>query len=211
MGFSVNRRNSLRSPACAGKSLPEYRHVFRAGDHPRVCGEKSGLAAFVSSAGGSPPRVRGKVSPPHGIDAEMGITPACAGKSGCCRMAPEMYRDHPRVCGEKFAIFAKFNLVPGSPPRVRGKALDTSASHTISGITPACAGKSTVHFQRPAHIRDHPRVCGEKSVDGVGGYTFAGSPPRVRGKVSKLQIIQHRVGITPACAGKRQCEQKFSR
>ena len=183
MGFSVNRRNSLRSPACAGKSLPEYRHVFRAGDHPRVCGEKSGLAAFVSSAGGSPPRVRGKVSPPHGIDAEMGITPACAGKSGCCRMAPEMYRDHPRVCGEKPLYLSSSTSFAGSPPRVRGKARVISSSFIAA--------------------RDHPRVCGEKDSSGQPPRYTQGSPPRVRGKAASVVQCSLSPRITPACAGTR--------
>ena len=54
---------------------------------------------------------------------------------------------------------------------------------------------------------DHPRACGEKSVEINRAIFEAGSPPRVRGK-APLEPMQdvHR-GITPARAGKRSLYQ----
>ena len=52
-----------------------------------------------------------------------GITPAYAGKSRSCRIACLMYRDHPRLCGEKFYQTAVCSVVKGSPPPMRGKGL----------------------------------------------------------------------------------------
>ena len=48
------------TPACAGKSKPRRHGSPSAGDHPRVCGEKSYRSRYSGSRMGSPPRVRGK-------------------------------------------------------------------------------------------------------------------------------------------------------
>ena len=89
------------TPACAGKSCSGCCSCSCAGDHPRVCGEKSKEVAEYASKAGSPPRVRGKVEPFKGSMYQSRITPACAGK----RTSPAGRRtvswDHPRVCGEK--------------------------------------------------------------------------------------------------------------
>ena len=47
---------------------------------------------------------------------------------------------------------------------MRGKALENGGGSLDVRITPACAGKS--HFATNFHLnkRDHPRMCGEKSV-----------------------------------------------
>ena len=51
---------------------------------------------------------------------------------------------------------------------------------------------------------DHPRVCGEKPFPApLVGFRW-GSPPRVRGKGDSGMMRVHRLGITPACAGKRK-------
>ena len=162
MGFSVNRRNSLRSPACAGKSLPEYRHVLRAGDHPRVCGEKKEIGEVFKKNRGSPPRVRGKV---HYFSTQIcmdRITPACAGKSTPAVKRHGRAEDHPRVCGEKLQKPSEICLDRGSPPRVRGKVINIFPASAFMGITPACAGKSALEHQPTERHWDHPRVCGEK-------------------------------------------------
>ena len=52
--------------------------------------------------------------------------------------------DHPRVCGEKLFQSPLLRLPLGSPPRVRGKGGRTGSSGQHTGITPACAGKSSI-------------------------------------------------------------------
>ena len=93
---------------------------------------------------------------------EVGITPACAGKSLGATIVDLGNKDHPRVCGEKFR-----------------------ANRVILAL------------------QDHPRVCGEKSEKMKKGCTVKGSPPRVRGKGNRRELLVSLVGITPACAGKR--------
>ena len=72
--------------------------------------------------------------------------------------------------------------------------------------TPACAGKSYFGVTAATLSKDHPRVCGEKRLDGLGQRNGVGSPPRVRGKVGNSFSPGHARRITPACAGKRNYE-----
>ena len=109
------------TPACAGKS--DIRN--------------SSLKKLL----GSPPRVRGKVKTPQKGLQRPRITPACAGKRLMSLNSPTAQRDHPRVCGEKLLDKISSSLAWGSPPRVRGKAVQQQQTTCKPGITPACAGK----------------------------------------------------------------------
>ena len=69
------------TPAYAGKS---QKGAFSAGDnqdHPRLCGEKVLLLVDDDYFRGSPPPMRGKVMVRIPEGANVGITPAYAGKS----------------------------------------------------------------------------------------------------------------------------------
>ena len=70
------------------------------------------------------------------------------------------------------------------------------------GITPAYAGKRRCPRFHPGRIRDHPRVCGEKSPDSSCNISRTGSPPRMRGKGLIMALKKTYEGITPAYAGK---------
>ena len=50
---------------------------------------------------------------------------------------------------------------------------------------------------------DHPRVCGEKIEVSLTVSYVQGSPPRMRGKATRLASTARSLGITPAYAGKR--------
>ena len=81
----------------------------------------------------------------------------------------------------------------------------------MRGITPAGAGKTAVNYAECFICKDHPRRCGENRVTGSIGCTQAGSPPQVRGKLTKVKqgITEQR--ITPAGAGKtRRCPHLYS-
>ena len=79
-----------------------------------------------------------------------------------------------------------------------------SSSDSAFRITPACAGKRIQNEAEPRKWTDHPRVCGEKMFSISGDVKYPGSPPRVRGKVGFIVLVQTAIGITPACAGKSQ-------
>ena len=190
------------TPACAGKSAAKQTSTVRCGDHPRVCGEKTSCLCRRLWRAGSPPRVLGKVLQLICTIDDLGITPACAGKS-CSPFRPRgLSWDHPRVCGEKFVGFSNTSSCAGSPPRVRGKGESPEKGENGLRITPACAGKSAVSHAFFQQRQDHPRVCGEKLLHPPRFRPTWGSPPRVRGKANAFVDQLDQLGITPACAGK---------
>ena len=134
-----------------------------------------------------------------------GITPACAGKSVQLLLVLLLCQDHPRVCGEKWFRKCRSPGHKGSPPRMRGKAVQMGIRLVQPGITLAYAGKSDFRGTGSYRRRDHPRVCGEKHAVPVSAIWSAGSPPRVRGKASCILVSSSTVGITPAYAGKSVC------
>ena len=98
---TYKRRHSRITPACAGKRPPRLPVCPMTLDHPRVCGEKYVRCSCCTKTLGSPPRVRGKEQKGGGSMFVLGITPACAGKSGFEQPPFCKCWDHPRVCGEK--------------------------------------------------------------------------------------------------------------
>ena len=169
-----------------------------------MCGEKSFRICIRISDFISPPRVRGKEVCPAEVCPAEDITPACAGKRVQFVDRAAHLRDHPRVCGEKSTPQASFIFAEGSPPRVRGKEYRPVYSRMTFGITPACAGKSSLCSRYLIMSDNHPRVCGEKFPTELIFSIDKGSPPRVRGKANAFATDSWEVRITPACAGKSQ-------
>ena len=71
----------------------------------------------------------------------------------------------------------------GSPPLTRGKGGQGISLRSISGITPAYAGKRDAPLSFARCGRDHPRLRGEKYAITRSRLMRAGSPPLTRGKV----------------------------
>ena len=119
-------------------------------------------------------------------------------------------QDHPRLCGEKPATRPLDARTAGSPPPMRGKGEVSFDGKTVTGITPAYAGKSFqfTHFLFPPW--DHPRLCGEKDRLKALSNGELGSPPPMRGK-GHLQLMKPQpAGITPAYAGKSTLTEGWS-
>ena len=172
---------------------------------------------------GSPPRGRGKGSPLDRKRETPWITPAWAGKSWRSRCREPPRQDHPRMGGEKSPSLVLIGrnwdhpraggekastttLITGqqpSPPRGRGKGGYGWLMLTLTGITPAWAGKRQLWRLSMSRHWDHPRVGGEKKKHTKAADVCPGSPPRGRGKVSLFAYINVCEGITPAWAGKR--------
>ena len=90
----------------------------------------------------------------------------------------------------------------GSPPRMRGKL--SAPPHPVyqHRITPADAGKTYVKIIDDYFTQDHPRGCGENLSRRLYICKPAGSPPRMRGKLTNSRFIFKGNRITPADAGK---------
>ena len=148
--------------------------------------------------------MRGKVYAHRSARVRCGITPAYAGKSSYTSDRAAVSRDHPRVCGEKYWRHSCPQMRSGSPPRMRGKVQPDADGCRPPRITPAYAGKRMLYARAVRRDRDHPRVCGEKIVLVIVFCSLMGSPPRMRGKVMRKEILRIIHGITPAYAGKRE-------
>ena len=146
--------------------------------------------------------MRGKAKIVVGEPLSVRITPAHAGKSSSIAASAFGCQDHPRPCGEKLRAPRPYRPRRGSPPPMRGKALDNSTNNSGSGITPAHAGKSGRPRSRAAELEDHPRPCGEKAASCGQGRAALGSPPPMRGKAQLQMVPAATPGITPAHAGK---------
>ena len=87
-------------PACAG-STPDIQAVLTlTRDHPRMCGEHTGLMVLSIVARGSSPHVRGAPSWQTLQQLNGRIIPACAGSTSRPTGRARTARDHPRMCGE---------------------------------------------------------------------------------------------------------------
>ena len=145
----------------------------------------------MQAVGGSPPQVRGKLR--------------LFGLLGCARW------DHPRRCGENLIPKYQHIRYQGSPPQVRGKPSVGSFPVSLSGITPAGAGKTLLLSVLLPMIQDHPRRCGENTDTYHPHIHALGSPPQVRGKPSREEVTFFLPRITPAGAGKtRRCRRGLS-
>ena len=148
-------------PARAGKTTLFGRSSPCCTAHPRACGENAEESASGVCCAGSSPRVRGKPDGAGDPGAEVGLIPACAGKTGRRPRAPLRRSAHPRVCGENLAQPGESTADAGSSPRVRGKPADPRRPVGRRGLIPACAGKTPSSASRRSAARAHPRVCGE--------------------------------------------------
>ena len=109
------------TPAGAGKTCFQHHFFCLCQDHPRRCGENTGLQAHRRQLPGSPPQVRGKQGCYSSLKLFFGITPAGAGKTARASLGRQTERDHPRRCGENSCNSSIITGKLGSPPQVRGK------------------------------------------------------------------------------------------
>ena len=150
---------------------------------------------------GSSPRMRGTPTNNNTSFIVAGIIPAYAGNTCEERRRCGQDRDHPRVCGEHYAVFRAILRLAGSSPRMRGTHTDWLEACLSLGIIPAYAG-NTYYVTLPRLIVwDHPRVCGEHGELVHVGQPVAGSSPRMRGTLFRTRNGRRTHGIIPAYAG----------
>ena len=171
---------------------------------------------------GSPPHTRGKAPLRITLKANLRITPAYAGKSAFSFARQSFSRDHPRIRGEKLLPLQDLlhevdhprirgekrvitwlkSCLPGSPPHTRGKVLAKTDAPACLRITPAYAGKRRRTMLRNCLRKDHPRIRGEKNLNGLVHHQPPGSPPHTGGKDHWHLGKYFWSRITPAYAGK---------
>ena len=107
-------------PADAGSTFSLDKKQPLHEDHPRGCGEHSGLLRVAIRLSGSSPRMRGAPRHLQTGDHPGGIIPADAGSTTSCFAPLTFDQDHPRGCGEHYYAFASDAFGSGSSPRMRG-------------------------------------------------------------------------------------------
>ena len=167
--------------ACAEQTHGCTGHSQAARDHLRVCGADPSLLYTSIPEGGSPPRVRSRLSrsttPPR-----AGITSACAEQTVGVDVFGQWDGDHLRVCGADYSATAGTILKTGSPPRVRSRPDGRSRVCGGVGITSACAEQTSSTTPSLAAAVDHLRVCGADRARRTAAVAVWGSPPRVRSR-----------------------------
>ena len=164
LSLPISRRNRI-TPACAGSTAAPRAGRTQVEDHPRMRGEHEIQRMEAEAQVGSPPHARGALLDAGTGNQPTGITPACAGSTGCVGRPRRSAEDHPRMRGEhgfidRIAIEAK-----GSPPHARGARLRLLNYRTSLGITPACAGSTQSLPDPQLRLGDHPRMRGEHPID----------------------------------------------
>ena len=152
--------------------------------------------------------MRGKLRASTGRTGSSRITPAGAGKTIIPKHIHGQKTDHPRRCGENRSRLPPRPTQRGSPPQVRGKPHTRPRGVLRLRITPAGAGKTLLNAIQYALGEDHPRRCGENAFGCGEVPTAPGSPPQVRGKPCWAIDSKALYRITPAGAGKTQCQPR---
>ena len=129
-------------PAYAGSTFAHERLDWWSGDHPRIRGEHTDIAAQLKKMGGSSPHTRGAPIPHPSFSSGFGIIPAYAGSTSHRESPLGRSGDHPRIRGEHIpGEFA--SVIPwGSSPHTRGAPLVADAVSRLNGIIPAYAGST---------------------------------------------------------------------
>ena len=87
---------------------------------------------------------------------------------------------------------------------MREKRNELECDFTLSGITPAYAGKTLIKRTCSSTTQDHPRVCGKNEKGTTMLNKDLGSPPRMREKPPTFLHSIRICRITPAYAGKTE-------
>ena len=150
-------------------------------DHPRLRGEYTLRNKSSFRCMGSPPLARGIRKYCREMGYTHGITPACAGNTQNLTLGEAIDRDHPRLRGNttsgqtvitavwdrprlrgEYSALDALNLFGvGSPPLARGILGNELTPLWKTGITPACAGNTSIRNRQYIILRDHPRLRGE--------------------------------------------------
>ena len=148
-------------PAYAGNTTSRAAPCPDAWDHPRVCGEHTGVGAANVTAKGSSPRMRG-TPVLRGIRTQGGrIIPAYAGNTGGEGAGHgHASGSSPRMRGTHLVV-REVVLMAGIIPAYAGNTRSRTLRLWLRGIIPAYAGNTMIRLGLVRLRRDHPRVCGE--------------------------------------------------
>ncbi len=188
-------------PACVGNAVAGVLFLFAGAVHPRVCGERSALAAIESNLSGSSPRVWGTLPLLHLHLHLRRFIPACVGNAMSVSICTMCRTVHPRVCGERIHPDRKAERRHGSSPRVWGTLPLMPIGVDVDWFIPACVGNALSANQPESRRPVHPRVCGERCRFIFLQPSRDGSSPRVWGTLESVLKPFCLFRFIPACVG----------
>ena len=187
-------------PAYARNSSRPATARRRSRHHTSVRGTRS---AFYWR-GGRLRSTRGVTGRPEDLPVVEAGSPRMRGEQGARAARARRRQRSPSACtGSSRRSTTSPALPEDHPPRARGAGGLDPLRRVDVGITPACAGSSSVGRVTPADRWDHPRVRGEQEEHDVRQGTAEGSPPRARGAERRSVFAGGHDGSPPACAGSR--------
>ena len=172
-------------PAHAGQTPAMPHRAGSSPDHPRACGANRRRSSTSKALPGSSPRMRGKLHAAEAHTRACRIIPAHAGQTISNRAMANDHTDHPRACGANPVDTRASSPSPGSSPRMRGKPGARFWQSVRHRIIPAHAGQTQSGHLAGSVLTDHPRACGANAVARHFSTGYAGSSPRMRGKLCR--------------------------
>ena len=127
--------------------------------------------------------------------------PACAGNGPPAHLEAGRFPVHPRVRGERLALWEQHQNDLGSSPRARGTDRPVPPAPGQHRFIPACAGNGSPASARCRAAAVHPRVRGERSHAPGSKQAPSGSSPRARGTGVHGHDAAEVDRFIPACAG----------
>ena len=200
VGGAVASRGRI-IPAHAGQTPCPKAGVLQWTDHPRACGANFKTWVKQTENHGSSPRMRGKRVRARASATRARIIPAHAGQTHRMQRGFMAGPDHPRACGANVHTAYQLRFPAGSSPRMRGKRLHDRCHRQRGRIIPAHAGQTSWIGMNISSLSDHPRACGANLPDCKCSFTYAGSSPRMRGKLVAHTRNTLPQRIIPAHAG----------
>jgi len=196
---SDHRRGLI--PAGAGSTtIPKTARSAR-GAHPRGRGEHDFVFRTMVDQLGSSPRARGALGRRPRWATGAGLIPAGAGSTSWQPRWTRSPRAHPRGRGEHYPDHMREDGLSGSSPRARGAQMLSGRPRPSVRLIPAGAGSTARSSTPTPPRRAHPRGRGEHPLATRSRALVAGSSPRARGALVRLEA-RDRVGrLIPAGAG----------
>ena len=170
-------------------------------DHPRSRGVYWRTFSSIFRTEGSSPLARGLLRVEGRATVVLGIIPARAGFTSCCRGWRPWTRDHPRSRGVYLAPLAPPHRGVGSSPLARGLLPHGRGDLPDVGIIPARAGFTLANLTAAIARLDHPRSRGVYWPSACWPTRSSGSSPLARGLPVLAAAGQGAGGIIPARAG----------
>ena len=145
--------------------------------------------------------MRGSLGQSVKVVTIIGITPACAGTTGCGSTTDARPAIQPRVCGDYRVHLDLHRDESDTTPRVRGLRIGRITGLCPCRYNPACAGTTHGSGRAGRSSSIQPRVCGDYAIPAEKVARIADTTPRVRGLHLCRTSLQRRQRYNPACAG----------